>query len=151
MTTKRSVELEAASAIGGIVKAGIKKSAAFKKSTSKVTGKGKPSKKETSREGGPKGSDSPTPKVEFPNAPKKNPSPAKVGSTRPKPITKGPNATHSISADTGKPVKLSTAQREAVRARESKSSSKPSTPAVNLEDTFTPRQFSVTDKRSSAS
>jgi hypothetical protein len=141
MTTKRSVELEAASAIGGIVKAGIKKASTFKKSATKGAGK---EKKEKSREKAPKSTESP----------KKNPSPAKVETPSPKrskAITKGPNATHAISADTGKPVKLKAEQREAVRAYETKPATKYSTPAVNLEDTFTPRQFSVTDKRSSAS
>lgn len=62
--------------------------------------------------------------------------------------THGPNATHAISADTGKPIKLSAEHRKNLKA--SYAPKETSGPSVNLEEGFTPRQFGVTDKRSSA-
>ena len=65
-----------------------------------------------------------------------------VKKDKPAPITKGPNATHAIDADTGKAVKLSASARKANAAYEAKSNmGRPALqPAVNLEEpTFTPK------------
>jgi hypothetical protein len=65
-----------------------------------------------------------------------------VKKDKPATITKGPNATHAINADTGKPVKLSASARKANAAYGTKTNSDrpPLQPAVNLDDpTFTPK------------
>jgi hypothetical protein len=58
---------------------------------------------------------------------------------KPAPVTKGPNATHAINADNGKPVKLSASAKKANAAYYEKN--RPATqPAVNLDEpTFTPK------------
>ena len=148
MHSKRSIDLEASSAIGGIVKMGTKrigsaKGAAFKSKKSSAKSVKEETKTTKQLPGSPKGNDKPAPKVAFPKS--------KAKSSRSKVITKGPDATHSRSADTGKATKLTPAQREAVRSQSRKSSSnKPLSPAVKLDDTFTPRGFDVKDKRSSS-
>ena len=147
MTNKRSIDLEASAALGNIVKQGTKSKIAIGKKLAKGLKKTEPSKGKAVKEK----------KTETAEAPAKNPSPSKITEPAPakKPgrkstaITKGPEATHARNMDTGKTKKLTPAQREAVTAYY-KRNTPVSGPAVNLEDTFEPRQFSVTAKRSAA-
>ena len=92
MTRRPFSDIQGAAAIGAHVSKSLKGAKSFKI--------GKPKKEKEKKEN--KEKQAPAPK------------PPKKTVEKKRPITEGPKATHSINADTGKPVKLNKTQQKAV-------------------------------------